>query len=217
MALCDINLTQDIYAIECNPVSGATNLSVKGVKRNGLIFNRADFDPDPSERVTFTRGGNCYSVLPLLEGKRGYHITQPANNPFEGTKTEASKGKYVTTFNHTLQFVILNHGNYTAAIIDELANGEFVVMLEPNQSNNEPATQTSPIVAVNGAWEVYGLDNGLKLETAVRELYNDDTLAGWLVTMTETGAPNAATFVKKDVIASYPVEDPTSEDDKQTT
>lgn len=214
MALCDINLTQDIYAIECNPATGATNLSVKGVKRNGLIFNRADFDPDPSERVKVQRGGNCYSVLPLLEGKRGYHITQPSNNPFEGTKTEASKGKYVTTFNHTLQFVILNHGNFTAALVDALANGEFVVMLEPNQSNAHPASETDPIIAVNGAWEVYGLDNGLKLETAVRELYNDDTLAGWLVTMTETGAPNAATFATPELIASYPVEETS---DNETT
>ena len=210
MALCDINLTQDIYAIECN-ANGTTNLSVKGVKRNGLIFNRADFDPDPSERVKATRGGNCYSVLPLLEGKRGYHITQPSNNPFEGTKTEASKGKYVTTFNHTLQFVILNHGNAVAALVDELANGEFVVMLEPNQSNAVPAVETSPIIAVNGAWEVYGLDNGLKLETAIRELYNDDTLAGWLVTMTETGAPKAATFATPELIATYPVEETSGE------
>lgn len=198
---CDVNIAQDIYALECNPTTGKSNISIKGVHKEGLIFNRADFISDPSERVQPANAGNTYSVLPLKDGAKAYKIIQPANNPFEGTKTEAVKGKFITTFNHTLQFVILNHGNVITNIIEKLANGEFVVMLQNNQNNAQPST--GEVVANVSPWQIYGLDNGLVLETAVRELYNDDTLAGWLVTMSETGTPHAGTFATADLIESY--------------
>lgn len=198
---CDVNIAQDIYALECNPTTGKSNISIKGVHKEGLIFNRADFISDPSERVQPAKAGNTYSVLPLIDGAKAYTIIQPANNPFEGTKTEAVKGKFITTFNHTLQFVILNHGNVVTNIIEKLANGEFVVMLQNNQNNGQPST--GEVVANTSPWQIYGLDNGLTLETAIRELYNDDTLAGWLVTMTETGTPHAGTFATADLINSY--------------
>ena len=42
---------------------------------------------------------------------------------------------------------------------------------------------------------MYGLEVGLRASAMVRELYNDDTLAGWLVTMTEEGSAKGSLFI----------------------
>jgi len=58
-------------------------------------------------------------------------------------------------------------------------NGEFVVILQNN----------------NGTYQVYGIEGGLHASAMVRELYNDDTLSGWLVTMTEENAVKGNLFI----------------------
>ena len=57
-------------------------------------------------------------------------------------------------------------------------NGEFVCVI-PNK---------------NGTYQVYGSETGLHCTGAVRELYNDDTLAGWQITFTEEGATKGNLF-----------------------
>lgn len=193
MNCCDAQLDRDIIAIECN------NISVKGAEREGLIFNRSDLDLEE-----MTTGGNEYVVqtLPLKTGKKPFKIVQPTRTPFNGTKTEAVVGTYATTYTHTLQIVVLNHGDYVAGFIDKLASGEFVAAIKNRSVNNDAGTAPAPS-AHHYPWQLYGIEGGLHLASAVRELYNDDTLAGWLVTLTETDAQKSGIFATNDLIESY--------------
>lgn len=171
MALCDFLISSQIDGYNCS------NPMVKGAKGDGLIINRAD--------INF--GGITYdsthpfliTALPLKSGKTSYKIKQSGKTPYNGTQQELQEGTYQNTFTNTIQFVLLNQGSTTAEQIYALMNGEFVVVLQNN----------------NGTYQVYGLEGGLKASAMVRELYSDDTLAGWLVTMTEESAVKGNLFV----------------------
>lgn len=181
---CDYLLDAAIKGIDCE------NPNVKGVESTGWIINRADIN---LTGITYsTSATNTISAMPLESGKTAYHIIQPSKTPFSGTQTEMVEGTYQNTFTHTLSFVIINHGNNVAKQINELANGEFVVILK----NKKVETGSSP-------YQVYGIDGGLVASAMVRELYNDDTLAGWQVTMTEVEVASAATFVDPAVVEAF--------------
>ena len=171
MALCDFLLENDIQGFDCS------NPMVKGAKADGLLINRADINMasvayDASHPFLIT-------ALPLASGKTAYNIKQSGKTPYTGTQQELTEGTYQNTFTNTFQFVILNQGSTTAEQIFNLMNGEFVAILQNN----------------NGSYQVYGMEAGLRASAMVRELYNDDTLAGWLVTMTEENALKGNLFV----------------------
>lgn len=200
MNFCDAQLDRDIIAIECN------NISIKGAEREGLIFNRSDLDLD---EMATGASDNVITTLPLKTGKTPFKVVQPTRTPFNGTKTEAVVGTYATTFTNTLQIVVLNHGDFVANIVQQLASGEFVVAMKNRSVNLDSGTAPSP-TGHHYAWQFYGIESGLHLASAVRELYNDDTLAGWLITLTETDAQKAGIFATNDLIESYlnPTPDP---------
>ena len=180
---CDYLLDATIKGIDCaNPL-------VKGVENIGKIINRADINLDGVEYDASNI--NTISATPLKNDKVAYDIIQPSKTPFSGTQTEMVEGTYQNTFTHTLSFVILNHGNNIAKVIDELANGEFVVILK-----NKKVESGSP-------YQIYGIDGGLTASAMVRELYNDDTLAGWQVTMTEVEVAKSATFVDATIVEGF--------------
>lgn len=171
MALCEYLISSDIEGYDC------TNPMVKGAKPDGLIINRKDINMgsiayDASNPFLIT-------ALPLASGATAYNIVQGGKTPYTGTQQEMVEGTYVNTFTNTLQFVILTQDSATAKQIQALMNGEFVAILQNN----------------NGSFQVYGLEGGLHASAMVRELYNDDTLAGWLVTMTEENASKGNLFV----------------------
>jgi hypothetical protein len=89
------------------------------------------------------------------------------------------EGAYQNTMTNTLQIVVLRQDADWAKQLFALMNGEFVAILR-NKNGNE---------------QVYGYEAGLHCTGAVRELYNDDTLSGWLITMTEEGATKGSLFV----------------------
>lgn len=171
MALCDYLISADIAGYDC------ANPMVKGAKADGLIINRKDIT---MSGVTYD-STNPFKVtaLPLATGKTAFDIVQGGKTPFTGSQQEMAEGTYQNTFTNTVQFVILNQGETTADQVFALMNGEFVVVLQNN----------------NGTYQVYGLETGLHASAMIRELYNDDTLAGWLVTMTEEGAVKGNLFI----------------------
>ena len=171
MALCDFLISADIAGYDC------TNPMVKGAKADGLIINRKDIN---MSGVTYD-STNPFKVtaLPLLSGKTAYDIVQGGKTPFTGSQQEMAEGTYQNTFTNTVQFVILNQGTTTAEQVFALMNGDFVVVLQNN----------------NGTYQVFGLEAGLRASAMVRELYNDDTLSGWLVTMTEENAVKGNLFI----------------------
>ena len=182
MALCDFLIQRNIAGYDC-----AGNFQ-KGVKADGLLINRADID--------FSSVGYddehpfLLDTMPLKAGKTSYNIVQGGKTPFSGTQQELVEGTYQNTFTNTLQFVILNQGSTTAEQVFALMNGEFVVVLQNNNGTAQCYAQ------------VYGLEAGLRASAMVRELYNDDTLSGWLVTMTETDAAKGSIFMDDNLYES---------------
>lgn len=171
MALCDYLISADIAGYDCD------NPMVKGAKANGLIINKADIN---MSGVTYDANNPfMITALPLNTGKTAYDIVQGGKTPYTGTQQEMQEGTYQNTITNTVQFVILNQGNSTAQQIFALMNGEFVVVLQNN----------------NDTYQVYGLEGGLRASAMVRELYSDDTLSGWLVTMTEENATKGNLFI----------------------
>lgn len=171
MALCDFLISADIQGYDCE------NPMVKGAKADGLIINRKDIN---LSGITYnTSDPFKITALPLLQGKTAYDIVQGGKTPYTGSQQEMQEGTYQNTLTNTIQFVILNQGLTIANQIFALMNGEFVVVLQNN----------------NGTYQVYGIEAGLRASAMVRELYNDDTLSGWLVTMTEENAVKGNLFI----------------------
>ena len=171
MALCDFLISADIQGYDCS------NPMVKGAKADGLIINRKDIT---MSGVTYDSSDPFkITALPLESGNTAYDIIQGGKTPFTGSQQEMAEGTYQNTFTNTIQFVILNQGTTTADQVFALMNGEFVVVLQNN----------------NGTYQVFGLEAGLRASAMVRELYNDDTLSGWLVTMTEENAVKGNLFI----------------------
>lgn len=171
MALCDFIISADIQGYDCE------NPMVKGAKADGLIINRKDIN---LSGITYdTNDPFKITALPLLQGKTAYDIVQGGKTPYTGSQQEMQEGTYQNTLTNTIQFVILNQGLTTANQIFALMNGDFVVVLQNN----------------NGTYQVYGIEAGLRASAMVRELYNDDTLSGWLVTMTEENAVKGNLFI----------------------
>ena len=175
MALCDFIISADIQGYDCE------NPMVKGAKADGLIINRKNIN---LSGITYdTNEPFKITALPLLQGKTAYDIVQGGKTPYTGSQQEMQEGTYQNTLTNTIQFVILNQGLTTANQIFALMNGDFVVVLQNN----------------NGTYQVYGIEAGLRASAMVRELYNDDTLSGWLVTMTEENAVKGNLFIDSTV------------------
>ena len=168
MAFCDHVLTRDIQGYNCDAPA------LKGAQSMGYLYNRSDI----ANVVTHTHF--CVDLI-LTTGAQAYRVYQYGKTPFSGTQQEMQEGVYANTITNTVQFVILNQGLTTANQVFALMNGEFVVVLQNN----------------NGTYQVYGLEAGLRASAMVRELYNDDTLSGWLVTMTEENAVKGNLFIEQ--------------------
>jgi len=171
MALCDYLINSDIAGYDCaSPMA-------KGAENKGLLINRGDI-----EHYVFTDNDFTASIKLKCGYKKAYTITQSGKTPFAGTQQEMVEGTHQNTVTNTVQFTVLKQDGDTAQQLFALMNGEFVAVI-PDR---------------NGNFQAYGLETGLHASAAVRELYNDDTLAGWLVTMTEEGATRGSIFISGD-------------------
>ena len=168
MALCDYLITADINGLDCSamPAIGAESM--------GLLYNRAELGKGIIQSgfdITFQDTRTCDS--------KAWKIYQSGKQPFNGTQQEMVEGTYQNTITNTVQFVVLKQNEDFAQQLFALVNGEFVAII-PNK---------------NGTYQVYGAETGLRCTGAVRELYSDDTLSGWLITFTEEGATRGSLFV----------------------
>lgn len=159
-------------------IGSACKLPIKGFEREGVIINRADVDfgslGDPTN--------NIYSSLPLKSGKTGFKIIQLGDNPYEGTKTSLRKGTYGNGFDNILQIVVLDNDPSVAHnVIDAIASGEFVVVLECKDKGGSTK---------NGAFRLYGIEVGLKAETLENDAYSE-AAGGWIITLKEQANSSA--------------------------
>lgn len=174
MGACDFKIAKEI-AFDC------ANMSEKGIEKIGYIVNYADVI-----KASCGRSGNLITSLALATEAHGYKIIVPEGTPFNGTLIEAVVGTYKTKWNKTVAFVILDSGpEVSANIIDKLANGKFVIVLENVYAGADSKNK----------FEVYGFEQGLKLTAGTRDLYSDDVDGGWSVTLQEQNAPSSGLFL----------------------
>lgn len=184
MAICDVLLKDDI-SINCDdPI-------VPGVESEGIIINRSDID---FAATTFnaTRK-NVIETLVLKSKKKAFKCAQLGNNPFTGTNVALAVGTYRNTFTNTVNLVVFNNDPDTCEqIINGLANGSFVVILENKYKGTSKETNPG-----DAAFQVFGWYQGLRASEITNDKYSEDTDGGWLVSLQETKAPKSGLFLFK--------------------
>ena len=168
MALCTYLINSDIEN-SCNIIGGLQEI--------GYIANKSDI-------TAYTESGNTVSALTFDTGKRIYKIYTPTKTPFTGSNTALEESDVVNRFTNTVSFVILENDDTTAGIVDKLANGKFVVVVHNEYEGTAGAS----------AYNVFGLERGLRATEITRDPYDDASAGGWQVTMTETGAAKSQHF-----------------------
>lgn len=184
MAVCDNFIKQGISPSCDDPL-------VQGVEQRGVIINRDDIDF--SAAVFNSTRKNVIETIALKSGKKGYEVVVMGSTPFTGTNTALATGTYRNTFTNTVSIVILDNGpDVCENVIDGLANGEFVVILENKfkglQKEENPG---------DPAFQVYGWYQGLRASEMTNDKYSEDTDGGWAVSLQETRAPKSGVFLFK--------------------
>lgn len=184
MGVCDNLIKKDIIPSCDGPI-------VPGIEQEGVIANRADVD---FAATTFnSTRKNVIETLAMKSGKKAYKIVVYGGTPFAGTNIALATGTYRNTFTNTVNMVVLaNSPDVCGDIIDGLANGEFVVVLENKSKDLQKEDNPG-----DSAFQVYGYYQGLKAAEISNDKYSEDTDGGWLVSLTETKVPKSALFLYK--------------------
>lgn len=184
MGVCDDILKKDIFPSCDDPV-------VQGLEQEGVIMNRADVD-FAATLFNSTRK-NVIETLAMKTGKKAYKVIVPGKTPFTGTTTALATGTYRNSFTNTLALVILaNDPDVCADIIDGLANGSYVVVLENKYKGLQKEENPG-----DAAFQIFGYYQGLTATTIENNKYSEDTEGGWAVTLEEQKAPKSALFLYK--------------------
>jgi len=182
MSVCDKLLAKDILPNCTDPI-------VAGFESAGVIINRSEIDFSAS--VLDTTKKNVINTLVMKSGKKGYSIAVPGAKPYTGTKTSMVAGAYRNSFDSEVSIVIMdNDPDVCADIIDGLANGTYVVVLE----NKYKALQKTDTPG-DAAFQVYGYYQGLAASAVENDKYSEDTEGGWIVTLKESKSPKSAMFL----------------------
>lgn len=184
MGVCDDILKKDIFPSCDDPV-------VQGLEQEGVIMNRADVDF--AATVFNSTRKNVIETLAMKTGKKAYKVIVPGKTPFTGTTTALATGTYRNSFTNTLALVILaNDPDVCADIIDGLANGSYVVVLENKYKGLQKEENPG-----DAAFQIFGYYQGLTATTIENNKYSEDTEGGWAVTLEEQKAPKSALFLYK--------------------
>lgn len=183
-SVCEFLLARDIAASCSDPV-------VPGFEQEGIIMNRDEID---FGAITFdTTRSNVISQIAMLAGKRAYKVRVLGNTPFTGTTTSFVSGTYQNTFTNTVQFVVLDNGpDVCESVIDALANGRFVMILENTFKGLNKESNKG-----DAAFQIYGYTQGLAASAIENDKYSEETNGGWLVTLQETKASKSGMFLYK--------------------
>lgn len=173
---CDFELAQGI-APDCD------NPQTRGLEREAIIINRADIDF--SALVRDNTNPAIVSTLALKTGTKGYQVLQIGATPYSGTNTAMATGTYRNKFTKTVSFAVLDHcPDTTKNVIDNLANGVFVMVVKNNSAGSDG----------KGRYEIIGLDGGLRATEMPRDPNSEETDGAWVATLQET-APTSGTFL----------------------
>lgn len=183
-------------AVAADMKPNCANIITPGVEQMGVLINRADIESyTMGETLNSVTYNNIVSDITLGTGKTGYWIYQMGSTPFDGTNTALVEGSILNTFTHTVSFVILDNSPEVAEkVVDQLSNGEYVVVLQNKYIQSITTTGQTPTTYNYGKYQVYGLQNGLKGTAIDCEKWSDETNSGWKITLTETKATKSAIF-----------------------
>jgi len=184
VTLCSTLVSENISPNCDNPV-------LSGVENVGIIINRDDinFSEVVKDGVRKNVIKDLYSGIKI--GKKGYSIYIPSNTPFNGTKITMSPGTNSNKWNTELAFTVLNNDpDVTKKIIDGLANGTYVAVIQNKYNNSDKASTPSDSV-----FQVFGVEKGLRATAMENDKYSADTDGGWSVVLTEEGHPTSAHFL----------------------
>ncbi len=181
---CDYKLAADL-------VANCEESSVSGVRNTGWIINSDDIDRDSCTRDS--SNPNILNTLVLKSGKKAHRMYVPGKSPFTGTNTAFVAGTYRNKFTKSVGVVILDNGpDVVKDIINPLANGSFVIILE-NKYGGKDGKNT---------FEVYGFEQGLSATAMAADKYSEETDGGWSATLEESGAPSAGIYLFNDSVAT---------------
>ena len=184
MGVCDDILKKDISPSCDDPV-------VQGLEQEGMIMNRADVDF--AATVFNATRKNVIETLAMKEKKKAYKVVVPGKTPFTGTTTALATGTYRNSFTNTITLVILaNDPDVCADIVDGLANGSYVVVLENKYKGLQKEENPG-----DAAFQVFGYYQGLTATTIENNKYSEETEGGWSVTLEEQKVPKSALFLFK--------------------
>lgn len=190
MGYCDGLITRNIEHDCDNPVVGGIEQEGVIVNRKDLDFSQTEFEPDTAGPPIVKGRKNVVTKIGLKDGAKAYKVVIPTNQPFNGTSTTLEAGTNRNTFTNNVGMVILsNDPDVCQDIIDGLATGEFVCILENKYKNTNKAVKPG-----DSAFQIYGYYQGLRATTLENEKYSEDTEGGWNVVLTETKAPKSALF-----------------------
>lgn len=182
ITLCGSLVSENISPSCDNPI-------LTGIESVGIILNRDDVD-----FANVVKNGtrkNVIEDLAVKVGKKGYSIYIPSNTPFNGTKITMATGVNSNKFNSEVAFTVLNNDpDVTANIIDGLANGTYVVVIQNKYNNTDKASTPSDSV-----FQVFGFEKGLRATAIENDKYSADTDGGWSVVLTEELHPKAGHFL----------------------
>jgi hypothetical protein len=154
-----------------------------GYERTGVIINREDVDFATS--VFSETDPNTLTVMPLKSGKKGFKIVDVSLNPFASSTNKGVAGTYTNSFDKEVHLWIPNDSPEVAKVIDEIANGEFVVVLPKKQKNGGKSE-----------FEIVGFENGCRADAGnITNEPASDNGDGWNVVLKEKGARKSKIFL----------------------
>lgn len=155
------------------------------------------YEPEYVAASAVTLPSTVISAFALKSGAKAYKISQ-LKNAFTDTETAAEVGDIRNTFTNTLAFKILDQGPKVASIVNGLASGEFVVILEQKDKSLDAYDYASG----EGKWRVFGIENGLTASELTNNAYDDTIGNGWSVKMEEKASSSSAYYIFKDDLAT---------------
>lgn len=186
MNLCEKLIAGCIGADCDNPV-------FSGMESKAYIFNKSEIasltydqtNPNVITAITMKvieeGSGGDPDVMAV-----GYTISQLGKQPFNGTNTSLTEGNTSNKFTENFAFVVPDNSPAAAMLLDNIANGKFVVVVKNEYTGSDG----------RGQFQVFGAKKGLVATAMERDAYSEDNDGGWAVTLTAENTPNSALFIE---------------------
>ena len=172
-----------------------------GMESKAWIFNKSEVASIPDDLTTSNLATAIIMKTHVVSNAdvayTGYTIRQLGKTPFTGTKTEFVEGNTANKFTETFNFVVPDNSPAAAMLLDNIANGKFIVVAQNQYDGSDH----------KGAFQVYGAKKGLVATAMERDAYSEDNDGGWAVTLTSENTPNSARFIQHMTTGAEPVDD----------